>query len=68
MRMGARAGMGPVTHLLLAVGLASLCDVAREPLACGVLQDTDVLFVCGVDVLECPLGDNIRIFDRFVDT
>lgn len=68
MRVGTRTGTGASAYLLSAVTIVLLCYIVREPFSCVILQDTDVLLVCDVDLLECPLSDSIRLFDRFVDT
>lgn len=33
----------------------------------AVLEDTDVVFVCGADLLKRSFGDNVLIFKRLVD-
>ena len=47
---------------MLGVYLVSFCDVVREPFARVVLDDTDVVFVCGADLLKRSFGDNVWLF------
>lgn len=56
----------PGAFLSLGVGSVSLCDIACEPTACVVLQDTNVLFVFDVDLLECSFSDSVRLIKRLV--